>query len=186
MDNLVSISFVHSQDDSDVDDTDDNSSIVDDEYENDDDDDDSSSISSTSCASPPADDDSLNSDASLSLEAVLKSHIHSFHDEHEVLKIEVELVEGSADCDHELSHRIHCSEHERSTTILTTVGKHVRSKSWSHPNLGACASLPLTVASDLVEYSSATAANVTPTHNSFSSLELGNLFFGAVGGMEWW
>jgi len=192
MDNLVSLSFVHSQDDSDVDDDiDDNSSIVDNEYENDDDDDDSSSISSTSCASPPADDASLNSETSLSLEAVLKSHIHySFRDEHETLKIEVELVEGSADCDHELSHRIHCSEHERSTTTTTTltVGskQHLRSKSWSHPNLGACASLPLTAASDLVDYSSAAAANATPTHSSFSSLELGGLFFGAVSGMEWW
>merc|ERR1712176_350518 len=162
MDNLVSLSFVNHDDDSD-------------------------GSTDTPCVPPPKDDGSISSDNSLSLEDLSTEDCDEDHDDDVGLNVleeipqddgddevnsmvEVELVEDDENC----PHRIHCSD----ATPLSQRNRLRRRfrRSWSHPEWKpplSCASM--TPQQQLLE--------APPTS---SSLDLGSLFLGAVTGIDWW
>mmetsp|Transcript_20105 Transcript_20105/g.50010 ORF Transcript_20105/g.50010 Transcript_20105/m.50010 type:complete len:524 (+) Transcript_20105:324-1895(+) len=106
--------------------------------------------------------DSLSSDLSLSLDDLTQDG--KLVETEEVSGIiEVELIEDDEKQEH--SHRIHCSE--------VFPENKFRRQSWS-----SARSLP-----DAAQLAKLEAR---PTSVSFSSLELGDLFFGAVTGLDWW
>jgi hypothetical protein len=173
MDKLVSLSFVHHDED--------------DESDNDDDEE-----CSTTSSSPPNDDISWTSDTSLSLKDLAESNINderlnsnSNQQQHPVVEVEVELIEGNDDQPHRI---IYCSDD--SGYVGTSVSQqrqqqqqhHFRQKSWSHPEW----KLPLSCTSQLESSSLAASAHTAPPmSSSFASLELGGLIFGTLTGLYW-
>jgi hypothetical protein len=170
MDKITSVSFA---------DQDENDDNVDEECST------TSSISSsTSCASPPRGDTSLTSVTSMSLEDLTESNKHGDEERlnHSHPVVEVELIEGNDDQPHRI---IYCYEQQQKQKQK----ENLRRKSWSHPELKSpisCSSLPEPSSQLEVSASPVSAHGASAMSSSFSSLELGGLFFGAVTGLDWW